>query len=79
MLPCGCLGAWACPRGCWETCTGEDNPGDIGYLNGRRSPQGMLKCLSLKSSLGDAERPVQVKDTPDDAGMLVTQEAHFRD
>lgn len=21
---CGCLGVWACPRGCWETCTGEE-------------------------------------------------------
>ena len=48
MPPCGCLGAWACPRGCWETCIGEDGPGEVGHLNDKRSPQGMLRCLSRR-------------------------------
>ena len=61
MPPCGCLGAWACPRGCWETCIGEDSPGEVGCLNDKRSPQGRLRRLSHKSPLwGGAEKSPQV-------------------
>lgn len=57
MPPCGCLGAWACPRGSWETCTGEDCLGEKGYLN-ERSPQGMLRCLSCKSPFRGVQKNI---------------------
>lgn len=75
MPPCGCLGAWACPRGCWETCIGEDGPGEVGQLNDKRSPQGLLRCLSKSPVAGGgrcAEKSPRVQDTPKDAGTLVT-------
>lgn len=56
MPPCGCLGAWAYPRGCWETCIGEDGPGKVGRLNDKRSPQGRLRCLSHKSPLWGVQK-----------------------
>lgn len=49
MPPCGCLGGWASPRGCWETCTGENCPGVEGYLNEREKvTSAMLRYLSHK-------------------------------
>lgn len=56
MPPYGCLGVWACPRGCWETCTGEERPGELRYQNERRSPQGVLRCLSHKSPLREVQK-----------------------
>ena len=79
MPPCGCLGAWACPRGCWETCIGEDSPGEVGRLNDKRSPQGRLRPLSHKSPLWGVQKSLHrcTHSTPKDAGMLA-QEAYLR-